>query len=61
MTIKCYIIENTAACALAVRELEELIPCFSKLDLRDDDSIEYTISCRLEDVAIVEIYLARFV
>lgn len=61
MTIKCYIIENTAACARAVRKLEELIPCFTKLELLDDDSFEYTISCRLEDVAVVECMLARFV
>ncbi len=61
MTIKCYIIENSAECAIAVRNLETAIPCFSELDLRDDNSLEYTISCRLEDVVIVEAYLARFV
>ena len=61
MTIKCYIIENSVECAIAVRNLEAVIPCFTKLELLDDDSFEYTISCRLEDVAVVERMLARFV
>lgn len=61
MTIKCYIIENSAACAIAVRNLEAAIPCFTKLELLEDNSIEYTISCRLEDVCIVEVFLAPFV
>lgn len=61
MTTKCYIIENSAACAEAVRDLESSIPCFTWLELLDDDSIEYTISCREDDVVVVEFLLARFV
>lgn len=61
MTIKCYIIENSAACAVAVRNLENTIPCFTTVELLDDDSIEFTISCREEDVCIAEIFLANFV
>lgn len=61
MTTKCYIIESSAECAIAVRNLEAAIPCFTKLDLLEDNSIEYTIVCRLEDVAVVEYMLARFV
>ena len=61
MTIKCYIIENSAECAIAVRKLEDTIPCFSTVELLDDESIEYTISCRVEDACIVEVFLAKFV
>lgn len=61
MTIKCYIIENSAECAIAVRRLEDTIPCFSTVELLDDESIEYTISCRIEDVSVVEVFLAKFV
>lgn len=61
MTIKCYIIENSAECAAAVRKLEETIPCFTTVELLDDESIEYTISCRMEDVCVAEIFLANFV
>lgn len=61
MITKCYIIENSAACAKTVQHLEASIPCFSWLELLDDDSIEYTISCREEDVVTVEVLLARFV
>lgn len=61
MTIKCYIIENSAACAAAVAALEHSIPCFPFLELLDDSYIEYTIHCRLEDVAAVEAALAAFV
>lgn len=61
MTTKCYIIENSAECAKTVQHLELMIPCFSWMELLDDDSIEYTISCREEDVVVVEALLARFV
>ena len=61
MTIRCYIIENSVECAIAVRRLEETIPCFTSIDLLEDNSIEYTISCRVEDVCVVEIFLAKFV
>lgn len=61
MTTKCYIIEDSAACAAAVFALEHSIPCFSFLELLDDGCIEYTIRCRLEDVAAVEAALAAFV
>lgn len=61
MTIKCYIIENSAECAIAIRKLENIIPCFTTVELLDDESIEYTISCRTEDVSVVEIFLANFV
>ena len=61
MIIKCYIIENSAECAIAVRNLEAAIPCFTKLELLEDNSVEYTISCRAEDVCIAEIFLAPFV
>lgn len=61
MTTKCYIIQNSLKCAIAVHNLEEIIPCFTKLELLDDDSIEFTISCRVEDIAITELFLAPFV
>ena len=61
MIIKCYIIENSAECAVVVRKLEDTIPCFSTVELLDDDSIEYTISCRVEDAIFVENSLAKFV
>lgn len=61
MIIKCYIIENSAECATAIKAMEAKIPCFSTLDLLDEDSIEYTISCREEDVVFVEKTLAEFV
>lgn len=61
MAIKCYIIENSAECAVAVRKLENTIPCFTTVELLDDENIEYTISCRVEDVSVVEIFLANFV
>lgn len=61
MIIKCYVIENSVECAIAVRKLEDTIPCFSTVELLDDDSIEFTISCREEDVVIVEYFLAKFV
>lgn len=61
MTSKCYIIENSAECAVAVRKLEETIPCFTSIDLLEDDSIEFTISCKAEDVVIVEYFLGKFV
>lgn len=61
MSIKCYIIENSAKCAVAIHKLEEAIPCFTSLNLLDDDSIEFTISCRIEDIPVVEYFLAKFV
>ena len=61
MIIKCYIIENSAECAIAVRNLEAAIPCFAKLDLLEDNTVEYTVSCRAEEACIVEIFLAPFV
>ena len=61
MTIMCYIIENSAECAVAVRKLENTIPCFTSIDLLDDDNIEFTISCRAEDAIFVENSLAKFV
>ena len=61
MIIKCCIIENSAECANAIKEMESRIPCFSSLDLLDENSIEYTISCREEDVIYVEKTLAEFV
>lgn len=61
MVTKCYIIENSAKCAEKVKKLETVIPCFTWLELLDDGYIEYTVSCREEDVPIVEIYIAPFV
>lgn len=61
MTIKCYIIENSSACAAALKQVENAIPCFTQLELTADGYIEYTIRCRLEDVITVERMLARFV
>ena len=61
MIIKCYILENSAECAVAVKNLENSIPCFTSIDLLDDDNIEFTISCREEDAIFVENSLAKFV
>lgn len=61
MTIKCYIIEDSSACAAALKRIENAIPCFTQLELTADGYIEYTIRCRLEDVITVERMLAHFV
>ena len=61
MVTKCYIIENSAKCAERVKKLEAVIPCFTWLELLDDGYIEYTISCKEEDVKYVEIMIAPFV
>lgn len=61
MEIKCYIVENSAECAEAVNSIEAAIPCFTHYDLRDDNSIEFTISCRVEDLPFVENKIAEFV
>lgn len=61
MIKKCYYIENTAEAALAVSSIEMNFPCFTSLDLLDDGYIEFTISCRQEDVAVIENILSNFV
>lgn len=61
MKVKCYIVENSAECAEAVHSIEAAIPCFTNYDLREDDSIEFTISCREEDLPFVENKIAEFV
>jgi hypothetical protein len=61
MTKKCYYLENSAEAALAVNSIESNFPCFTTIDILDDGYIEFTISCRNEDVAIIERILANFV
>jgi len=61
MKVKCYIVENSAECAEAAHSIEAAIPCFTSYDLREDDTIEFTISCREEDLPFVENKIAEFV
>ena len=67
MTTLEYTITNNLMAGLALREIEERIPCFCNLYLSNtdfenlEDTITVTIQCREEDVNFVKEQLAPFV
>ena len=65
MTILEYTITNNLMAGLALRAIEERIPCFCHLSSTNfenlEDTITVTIQCREEDVNFVKEQLAPFV
>ena len=65
MTTLEYTITNNLMAGLALRAIEEKIPCFYHLSNADfenlEDTITVTIQCREEDVNFVKDQLAPFV
>ena len=65
MTTMEFIIANNLMAGLALRAIEEKIPCFCHLSNADfenlEDTITVTIQCREEDVNFVKDHLAPFV
>ena len=65
MTILEYTITNNLMAGLALRAIEERIPCFCHLSDADfenlEDTITVTITCRKEDAPYIKEYLAPFV
>lgn len=65
MTTMEFIITNNIMAGLALRAIEEKIPCFCHLSNADfenlEDTITVTIQCREEDVNFVKDHLAPFV
>lgn len=65
MTTMEFIITNNLMAGLALRAIEEKIPCFCHLSNVDfenlEDAITVTIQCREEDVNFVKDHLAPFV
>ena len=65
MTTLEYTITNNLMAGLALRAIEEKIPCFCHLSNADfenlEDTITVTIQCREEDVNFVKDHLAPFV
>ena len=65
MTIMEFIITNNLMAGLALKAIEERIPCFCHLSNADfenlEDTITVTIQCREEDVNFVKEHLAPFV
>lgn len=65
MTTLEYTITNNLMAGLALRAIEERIPCFYHLSDADfenlEDTITVTIQCREEDVNFVKEQLAPFV
>ena len=65
MTTMEFIITNNLMAGLALRTIEEKIPCFCHLSNADfenlEDTITVTIQCREEDVNFVKDHLAPFV
>ena len=65
MTTLEFIITNNLMAGLALRAIEEKIPCFCHLSNADfenlEDTITVTIQCREEDVNFVKDHLAPFV
>lgn len=65
MTTMEFIITNNIMAGLALRTIEEKIPCFCHLSNADfenlEDTITVTIQCREEDVNFVKDHLAPFV
>ena len=65
MTTLEYAITNNLMAGLALKAIEERIPCFCHLSNADfenlEDTITVTIQCREEDVNFVKEHLAPFV
>ena len=65
MTTLEFIITNNLMAGLALKVIEERIPCFCYLSNADfenlEDTITVTIQCREEDVNFVKDHLAPFV
>ncbi len=65
MTTLEFIITNNLMAGLALKTIEEKIPCFCHLSNADfenlEDTITVTIQCREEDVNFVKEHLAPFV
>ena len=65
MTTLEFIITNNLMAGLALKAIEEKIPCFCHLSNADfenlEDTITVTIQCREEDVNFVKDHLAPFV
>ena len=65
MTTMEFIITNNIMAGLALKAIEERIPCFCHLSNADfenlEDTITVTIQCREEDVNFVKEHLAPFV
>ena len=65
MTTMEFIITNNLMAGLALKAIEERIPCFCHLSNADfenlGDTITVTIQCREEDVNFVKEHLAPFV
>ena len=65
MTTMEFIITNNLMAGLALKTIEERIPCFCHLSNADfenlEDTITVTIQCREEDVNFVKDHLAPFV
>lgn len=65
MTTLEFIITNNLMAGLALKAIEERIPCFCHLSNADfenlEDTITVTIQCREEDVNFVKDHLAPFV
>lgn len=65
MTTMEFIITNNLMAGLALKAIEEKIPCFCHLSNADfenlEDTITVTIQCREEDVNFVKDHLAPFV
>ena len=61
MITKCWIIEDSAESANAVAAIEKTFPCFTLLDLLDDYYIEFSVTCRVEDVVAIAAMISAFV
>lgn len=65
MTTLCYTITNNLMAGLALREIENKIPCFYHLSNVDFENVEETIDvviqCRDADACFVKEMLAPFV
>lgn len=61
MVIKNYYIEDTTLAAREIAALEARIPCFTNIEMLGDGYLSFTITCRDEDICIVERYLAAII
>ena len=65
MTTLEFVISNNLMAGIALRAIEERIPCFCHLSNADfenmEDTITVSIQCREEDVNFVKEHLAPFV
>ena len=65
MTTLEFVISNNLMAGIALRAIEERIPCFCHLSNADFENMEATITvsiqCREEDVNFVKEHLAPFV